>query len=99
MGDRERSRYYNHSTFNDLVITGICGLRPQPDGSIVVSPLLPQDQWDYFCLDGIGYRGHVLTIVWDRDGQRYHQGSGLTLLVDGHVAARRNDLGKLTVNQ
>src|SRR6185503_15167316 len=24
----ERSRYYNHSTFNDLVITGLCGLIP-----------------------------------------------------------------------
>ena len=96
MGDRERSRYYNHSTFNDLIITGICGLRPQADGSIVVNPLVPQGQWDYFCLDGINYRGHVLTIVWDKDGQRYHQGTGLTLLVDGKVAAHRKDLGKLT---
>ena len=96
MGDRERSRYYNHSTYNDLIITGICGLRPQTDGSIVVNPLLPKDQWDYFCLDGISYRGHTLTIIWDRNGQRYHQGCGLTLLVDGHAVANRNNLGKLT---
>jgi len=95
MGDRERSRYYNHSTFNDLMITGICGLRPQADGSIVVNPLVPQDQWAYFCLDGISYRGHVLTIIWDKDGQRYHQGTGLILMVDGKVVAHRKDLGKL----
>ncbi len=95
MGDRERSRYYNHSTFNDLMITGICGLRPQLDGSIVVNPLVPQDQWDYFCLDGISYRGHILTILWDKDGQRYHQGTGLILMVDGKVVANRKDLGLL----
>ena len=96
MGDRERSRYYNHSTFNDLMITGICGLRPQADGSIVVNPLIPQGQWDYFCLDGVVYRGHVLTIIWDKNGHRYHQGTGLTLMVDGKVVANRKDLGKLT---
>lgn len=95
MGDRERSRYYNHSTFNDLMITGICGLRPQQDGSIVVNPLVPQDKWDYFCLDGIRYRGHILTILWDKDGQRYHQGTGLTLMVDGQVVAHRKDIGLL----
>ena len=96
MGDRERSRYYNHSTYNDLLITGICGLRPQTDGSIVVNPLLPKDQWPYFCLDGISYRGHTLTIIWDHDGQRYHQGRGLTLMVDGKVVANRKDIGMFT---
>lgn len=98
MGDRERSRYYNHSTFNDLMITGICGLRPQADGSIVVNPLVPDDTWDYFCLDGVSYRGHVLTIIWDKDGQRYHQGSGLTVMVDGKVVANRKDIGQLLIN-
>ena len=95
MGDRERSRYYNHSTYNDLIITGICGLRPQLDGSIVVNPLVPQNEWAYFCLDGISYRGHTLTIVWDADGQRYHQGRGLTLFVDGHPVANRSNIEKI----
>jgi len=95
MGDRERSRYYNHSTFCDLIITGIVGLRPQEDGSIVVNPLIPKDKWEYFCLDGVNYRGHSLTIIWDKNGQHYHQGAGLTLLVDGVLAAKRKDLGKL----
>ena len=98
MGDRERSRYYNHSTFNDLMITGICGLRPQADGSIVINPLLPEDTWDYLCLDGVSYRGHVLTIIWDKDGQRYHQGTGLTVMVDGKVVANRKDIGILRIN-
>ena len=99
MGDRERSRYYNHSTYNDLIITGICGLRPQTDGSIIVNPLIPRDEWPWFCLDGVRYRGHTLTIIWDADGQRYHQGRGLTLLVDGRPVARRDDIGILTNKQ
>ena len=95
MGDRERSRYYNHSTFADLVITGLAGLRPQADGSIVVNPLIPADSWDYFCLDGILYRGQLLTIIWDRDGQHYHQGQGLTLMVNGKTVANRKDIGRI----
>ena len=96
MGDRERSRYYNHSTFADLVITGLVGLRPQADGSVVVNPLVPEGTWDYFCLDNVNYRGNVLTILYDKDGQRYHQGKGLRLFVNGKLAAEREDLGKLT---
>lgn len=95
MGDRERSRYYNHSTFADIVITGLVGLRPQADGSIVVNPLVPADNWDYFCLDGIRYHGKMLTIVWDRNGQHYRQGQGLTLMVNGKTVANRKDIGKL----
>ena len=98
MGDRERSRYYNHSTFNDLIITGIVGLRPQADNKIVINPLLPEGKWKYFCLDGVNYHGHVLTIIWDEDGQRYHQGTGLLLFVNGKLVASRKNLGTLTWN-
>ncbi len=96
MGDRERSRYYNHSTFNDLMITGICGLRPSADGTITVNPLLPSGKWEYFCLDNVAYHGHTITILYDKTGTHYHQGSGLQLLVDGKKVAQRSDLGKLT---
>ena len=83
MGDRERSRYYNHSTFNDLMITGICGFRPQADGSIRVNPLIPEGTWDYWCLDGINYHGHTITIVYDKTGNHYNLGKGLIVLKDG----------------
>ncbi|MDE6646842.1 MAG: six-hairpin glycosidase, partial [Prevotella sp.] len=96
-GDQERSRYYNHSTFNDLIITGICGLRPRADRTIEVRPLLPADKWDYFCLDNILYHGRNLTIVWDRDGSRYHIGKGLRVLVDGQCVGERKSLGKLII--
>ncbi len=96
-GDQERSRYYNHSTWNDLVITGLCGLRPRQDNTLEVNPLLPLDKWAYFCLDNVLYHGHNITIVWDRDGSRYHQGRGLRVLVDGQLRGQRDTIGRLTI--
>jgi len=96
-GDQERSRYYNHSTWNDLMITGLCGLRPRQDNTIEVNPLLPQNKWDYFCLDNVLYHGHNLTIVWDKDGSRYHAGKGLRVYVDGKLVGQRETLGRLVV--
>lgn len=95
-GDNERSRYYNHSTYNDLIISGLVGLRPSLSNEVTIHPLLPKDKWRYFCLDGVMYHCHIITIIWDADGMRYGQGPGLTLLVDGKRVANRSDLGTLT---
>ncbi|MDE6170109.1 MAG: six-hairpin glycosidase, partial [Duncaniella sp.] len=94
-GDQERSRYYNHSTFNDLVITGLVGLRPRQDNTVEVNPLVPEGKWDWFCLDNVPYHGHSLTIVWDKDGSHYHQGNGLRVMVDGKVVGQRDNIGRL----
>ena len=98
-GDQERSRYYNHSTFCDLIISGLVGLRPRADNTLEVNPLIPKDQWAWFCLDGVRYHGHNIAIVWDRDGSRYHAGKGLRVYIDGQCVAQRDDLGKLMVEQ
>lgn len=92
-GPKERrSRYYNHSTFCDLVITGLVGIVPSDGDRIQVSPLLPEDSWDWFCLDGLRYRGRNLTIVWDRSGTMYGFKPGLTLLCDGKLLAHAEGL-------
>ena len=96
-GDQERSRYYNHSTWNDLVITGLCGLRPRADNTIEINPLLPHEKWDYFCLDNVLYHGHNLTIVWDKNGSRYHAGKGLRIYINGKLVGKRYDIGKLII--
>ncbi|HWS00879.1 MAG TPA: glycosyl hydrolase family 65 protein [Prolixibacteraceae bacterium] len=94
-GDQERSRYYNHSTFNDLIITGLVGLRPHSDKTIEVNPLVPRGKWDWFCLDHVRYHGHILTIFWDKDGSKYHRGKGFVVLVDGKEVGRSGNLQKL----
>jgi hypothetical protein len=93
----QRSQFYNHSTFCDLVIAGLVGIVPREDEILEVDPLLPANAWNWFCLDDVPYHGHRLTIVWDRTGDRYHRGSGLTILVDGREAARSEALCKMMI--
>lgn len=97
-GDEERSRYYNHSTFNDLIITGLVGLRPRADNIIEVNPLLPADKWNWFCLDNILYHGKIITIVWDKDGTKYKKGKGFAVFVNGKKVAAAPALQKLQGN-
>ena len=85
-GGRERGKDYNHSTYNDLIISGLIGLRPQADETIIVNPLLPQDAWDWFCLGSVRYHGKILNIIWDKNGTRYGKGKGFRLYVDGQLA-------------
>lgn len=94
-GDEERSRYYNHSTFCDLVITGLAGLRPRSDTTLVLRPLIPVGTWDWFCLDRVSYHGRTLTILWDRTGERYGRGAGLQVLADGRSIAWSPELQPL----
>lgn len=92
----DHSEHYFHSTFNDLVITGLIGLRPQIGRTLVINPLVPRS-WDYFCLENVPYHGHNITIEWDRTGDHYHHGAGLQIFQDGKLLARRAQLGKITV--
>ena len=78
---RERGKDYNHSTFCDLVIAGLCGFVPKSDGSLVVKPLAP-DEWNWWCVDGVRYHGRDITILFDRDGTHYGKGKGLRVLAD-----------------
>ncbi len=88
------SEHYNHSSFDDLVITGLIGLRPQADDHIVVNPLAPDD-WSYFALEDVAYHGHSFTIVWDRDGSHYGKGAGLAVYQDGSLLSRSATLSRL----
>jgi len=93
-----RGRYYNHSGFADLVITGLIGVRPSSGNSLVVHPLVPPGKWSYFALDGLPYHGHRLAIVYDRDGSRYHRGTGLLVFCDGKQIAHATELRPLSVS-
>ena len=76
---RERGKDYNHSTFCDLVISGLCGLVPHEDGRIDVRPLAPPE-WDWWRLEDVRYHGKDLTILFDRDGTHYGRGKGLVVV-------------------
>lgn len=86
-GGPERGKDYNHSTFCDLVISGLIGLRPRADQTVEVNPLVPEGKWDWFCLDNVAYHGRTLTILYDRTGAKYGRGQGLRVLADGKEIA------------
>ena len=74
----------------------MAGLVPRADNTIEVDPLIPAGVWDWFCLDNVAYHGHMLTILWDRTGDKYGKGKGLNIFADGKNIASSNELSHLT---
>jgi hypothetical protein len=108
--------WYNHATFNDLVLSGVVGLQPSaPAGvgdtvnaTLTVNPLVPAGALHYFAADGVRVHNRVVTVLYDDGtsvyGGRYHgkdnnvtYSTGLTVLLDGEVAAFAPKLQKITV--
>lgn len=71
---KDRGRHYNHSTFIDLVMTGICGIRPGEDDTLRIHPL--GTSLDAFSVSDVHYHGHTIDIDWNKT-------SGLRVTVDG----------------
>lgn len=93
----ERGKDYNHSTFCDLVISGLFGLQPRSDKRLVIRPLIPEGEWDWCRLENIHYQGRILTIQWDRDGEKYRQGAGFRVFADGKLIGAAETPGEIDV--
>lgn len=84
-----RSHHYSHSTYIDLILSGLVGLRPRTDDVLEVNPLLPsaangtQASIHYFAVEGIRYHDHDVTVIFDDSGKRYRIGRGLSIFIDG----------------
>lgn len=83
-----------HSMYLSLVVEGVVGLTPRDDERIELEPMARD--WPFFALAGVRYRGHDLTVVWDRpDGQPRYDGypEGFSLYVDDQLAFTEPALG------
>ncbi|MCL3780099.1 hypothetical protein EMN47_06815 [Prolixibacteraceae bacterium JC049] len=94
-----RGKDYNHSSYCDLVISGLVGLEMNADGSFMVDPLIPAKSWNWFCLDGVQFKGKTISIVYDKDGSKYGKGKGLSVFVDGKLAQKSSKLEALKVEK
>jgi len=94
-GGIERGKDYNHSSYCDLIISGLIGIRPQEGNTLVVNPLLPEGLWDYFCLENVPYHGKNITVLYDKTGDKYQKGQGLIIFVNGKKVASSKSLSIL----
>lgn len=86
---------YNHSAYVDLVLSGLLGVRPREDDVFEIDPLVPSD-WDYFAIEDLPYHGHLMTVLWDRNGGRYGHGAGLSIYEDGVLRKAAAGLSRIT---
>lgn len=98
---RTGERDYNHSTYLDVVIGDLAGLRPRPDAVLEVQPLLAAGT-PWFLVDGVRYHGHDVTLAWNAPGSGTPAPDGLDgfrVYVDGRLAHRAADApgGKLSI--
>lgn len=100
----ERSEHYLHSTYIDLIISGLIGLRLHAGNELFVSPQIP-DTWDHFCIEDVPYKNRQITVVYDvrSDGNRYklkqkeEVRSGLSVFVDGVLSAYSKRITRVKV--
>ncbi|ROS75262.1 LamG-like jellyroll fold domain-containing protein [Cellulomonas sp. PhB143] len=90
------SEDYLHSTYTDLVLSGLLGLQPQADDTLRIDPLVPAD-WDHFAVENAPYHGHDVSVLWDEDGSHYGQGPGLKVYVDGRLVTSSDTVQGTTV--
>lgn len=90
------SEHYFHSSYVDLVISGLMGIQSKETDSIEVDPLIP-DEWEYACLENIQYHGNDITLIWDKTGKKYNKGKGLLLFSNGKKIASSPVVKKIKV--
>ena len=76
-GGKNRGKDYNHSTFCDLVISGLFGVKTD-GGTLAADPIIPEG-WDFMRLSRLPFRGRLYTIVYDRTGEKFGMGSGVRI--------------------
>ena len=98
-----RSHHYNHSTYVDLILSGLIGVRPRADENLEVNPLIPielapnERPIRYFALQKLVYHGHEVSVFYDLDGSRYRIGRGLSVFVDGKRSSGPGPLARTLI--
>ena len=87
---------YNHSTFVDIIISGLFGILPQLSG-VVIDPLFQNNNLSYFAIDHVLCKGKIISILFDRSGDRYNKGKGFIVFVNGQVVSHTTDVTRVVL--
>ena len=79
---RNRGDHYFHSTYIDLVLSGVVGLRAARE-YVEFRPLTTLEHW---AVSGVKVHDHQFDALWDVSGLKYGLEAGLVVWVDGKVA-------------
>ncbi len=88
---------YFHSYYNSILISRIAGIVPEESEIVRIRPL--DMGWDYFRLEHVPYHGKLLTISWRKRECKENASiaEGMTVMVDGKVAARSDCLTEVVI--
>jgi hypothetical protein len=89
---------YNHSEFCDIIINDLIGIQPSMKNELVIDPLIPENYWNWFCLDRVSYHNRDISIVWDKDGRKYNLKRGFSVYVDGALKHHSKSIERVIIN-
>ncbi len=76
-GGQDRGRDYNHSTFIDLVLRGLCGVDTSKK-ELSVKPRI-SGVWEWFKLENLTYRNNTYNVYYDEKGTVFNKGVGVII--------------------
>lgn len=89
-------RDYFHSTWIDVLVADLIGLRPRADALLEVHPLLDADTWSWFYIAGVRYHDRDVTLTWaagKEDAARVPgKRTGFCIYVDGELRVQQEGL-------
>ena len=100
--DKDRGKDYLHSTYIDLIINGLVGIRPAFGPWLAIAPLA-DETIDYFALDNVLVHGRNITVAFDKAGKRYASrgctaGMSMCVWLDGKLVAHSPTLAKHNIS-
>lgn len=76
-GGKNRGRDYNHSTFLDVVLRGLCGVDTQTK-ELTVEPKI-KGIWKWFKIENLSFKGKTYNVYYDEDGSVFSKGKGVVI--------------------
>jgi hypothetical protein len=80
---------YNHSTYIDIVLSGLFGIVPIEEG-LQIYPHVPAE-WARFAVEDVPFRGHRISVFYDRESET---GEQYTIRCDGETVFRSTVIEK-----